>query len=192
MTTMLRNTLATLCLCLSIAIPNALPAASNVVDVDVPDVELVDQDSRSGRFVSDFIGDNLAAVTFTFTNCTTICPVLDGIFLGVQDRISDDLGRDSVLVSVTVDPTNDIPQRLKAHAARLDADPAWRFLTGDKDTVNDLLKALEVYAPNILDHPPTVFVVDGQNGVWTRLYGFPSPDKIAEVLDRYRAARAGE
>ena len=98
----------------------------------------------------------------------------------------------TAVYSVTVDPANDIPARLKAHAAKLDADPAWRFLTGDKDTVNELLKALEVYAPNILDHPPTVFVVDGQNGVWTRLYGFPSPDKIAEVLDRYRAARAGE
>ncbi len=187
---MLRNAITTLCLCLSVAAPHAVSAASNVVDVDVPDVELVDQDSRTGRFVSDFIGDNLAAVTFTFTNCTTICPVLDGIFLGVQDRISEDLGKDSVLVSVTIDPANDIPERLKAHADKLDADAAWSFLTGDKDTINDHLKSLEVYAPNILDHPPTVFVVDGRHGVWTRLYGFPSPDKIAEVLDGYRTARA--
>ena len=74
-------------------------------------------------------------------------------------------------------------------AEELDAKPGWTFLTGEKDTVNDLLKALEVYAPNIWDHPPTVFVVDGRRGVWTRLYGFPSPDKIVEVLDRYRAAR---
>ena len=165
--------------------------STSVVDVDVPDAELVDQDNHRVRFVSEVIGDRLAAVTFTFTNCTTICPVLDGIFLGVQSKIADDLGRDSILVSVTVDPTNDIPERLKAHAGRLDADPAWRFLTGDKDTVNSLLKALEVYAPNILDHPPTVFVVDGSRGVWTRLNGFPSPDKIAQILDQYRSARRG-
>jgi protein SCO1/2 len=94
-----------------------------------------------------------------------------------------------MLVSVTVDPTNDIPERLKAHAEKLDAKPGWRFLTGDKETVNGLLKALEVYAPNILDHPPTVFVVDGSRGIWTRLNGFPSPEKIAEGLNQYRAAR---
>lgn len=164
-------------------------ASSNVVDLDIPDVELVDQDNHRGRFVSDVIGDRLAAVTFTFTDCTTICPVLDGIFLGLQDKLADDLGGDSILVSVTVDPANDIPQRLKARAEELDAKPGWTFLTGEKDTVNDLLKALEVYAPNIWDHPPTVFVVDGRRGVWTRLYGFPSPDKIVAVLDGYRAAR---
>ncbi|MDH3817077.1 MAG: SCO family protein [Myxococcales bacterium] len=171
------------------AAPHPAAASSNVVDLDVPDVELVDQNNKRSRFVSDVIGDRLAAVTFTFTNCTTICPVLDGIFLGLQDEIADDLGRDSVLVSVSVDPANDIPQRLKAHAEELDAKPGWTFLTGEKDTVNGLLKALEVYAPNIWDHPPTVFVVDGRRGVWTRLYGFPSPDKIVEVLDRYRTAR---
>jgi len=171
------------------AAPSTAAAASNVVDLDVPDVELIDQDNHRGRFVSDVIGDRLAAITFTFTTCTTVCPVLDGIFLGLQDKIADDLGGDSILVSVSVDPTNDIPQRLKAHADELDAKPGWTFLTGEKDTVNDLLKALEVYAPNIWDHPPTVFVVDGRRGVWTRLYGFPSPDKIVDVLDGYRAAR---
>ena len=37
------------------------------------------------------------------------------------------------------------------------------------------------------DEQATVFVVDGAKGVWTRMYGFPSPDKIVEVLDEYRA-----
>jgi protein SCO1/2 len=191
MTTMFRILSIAVSLSLVLGAVQLASAASSVVDVDVPDVELVDQHSTRARFVSDVIGSNLAAVTFTFTNCTTICPVLDGIFIGVQEKIADDLGRDSILVSVTVDPVNDIPERLKAHADKLDADPAWRFLTGDKDTVNGLLKALEVYAPNILDHPPTVFVVDGSRGVWTRLNGFPSPDKIAQVLDQYRAERNG-
>jgi len=166
-------------------------AATNVVDLEVPDVELVDQDNQAGRFVSDVIGDHVAAISFTFTNCTTICPVIDGIFLGVQDRIAGDLGRDRILVSVTVDPANDIPERLKARAEELKARPGWSFLTGDKETVNRLLRALEVYTPDIWDHPPTVFVVDGRRGVWTRLNGFPSPDKITEVMDQYRAARQG-
>jgi protein SCO1/2 len=188
----LRNLIGVWAVAVLALLPLQAVAATNVVDLDVPDVELVNQDNQAGRFVSDFIGDNLAAVTFTFTNCTTICPVLDGIFIGVQEKIADDLGRDSILVSVTVDPANDIPERLKVRAEELDAKAGWSFLTGDKETVNRLLRALEVYAPDIWDHPPTVFVVDGRRGVWTRLNGFPSPDKIAQVLDHYRAARNGE
>ena len=163
---------------------------SNVVDLDVPDVELVNQDGETGRFVSDMIGDNLAAVTFTFTHCTTICPVLDGIFKRLQNEIADELGQDTVLLTVSVDPTRDIPERLKQHAEKLQAKPGWSFLTGETETVNGLLKELEVFAPNLLDHPPTVFVVDGRRDAWTRLYGFPKPDKIVEVLDRYRTARS--
>ena len=163
---------------------------SNVVDLDVPDVELLDQDGEAGRFVSEIIGDRLAAVTFTFTHCTTICPILDGIFKRLQNEIADGLGRDTLLLTVSVDPVRDIPERLKQHAEKLQARPGWSFLTGEQETVTELLKELEVWAPDIWDHPPTVFVVDGQRGVWTRLAGFPKPAKIVEVLERYRAARA--
>jgi protein SCO1/2 len=166
-------------------------SGSNVVDLDVPDVQLVNQDGERGRFVSEIVGENLAAVTFTFTHCTTVCPILDGIFKRVQREIADDLGEGTILLTVSVDPVRDIPERLKQHAGRLKAEPGWSFLTGEKETVTDLLKALEVYAPNIWDHPPTVFVVDGERDVWTRLYGFPTPAKIVEVLDGYRTARAG-
>lgn len=185
-----------LALCAQASDPHAAHAAhldsqggSNVVDLDIPDVDLIDQDGEPGRFVSDRIGDNLAAVTFTFTHCTTICPVLDGIFKRLQNDIADELGRDTVLLTVSVDPTRDIPERLKQHAEKLQAKPGWSFLTGEQETVTGLLKSLEVFAPNLLDHPPTVFVVDGRREVWTRLSGFPKPDKIVEVLDRYRTAR---
>lgn len=163
--------------------------AANRVELEVPDVELLDQTGQAARFVSERIGDNLAAVTFTFTHCTTICPILDGIFKRLQTEIADVLGVDTVLLTVSVDPVRDIPERLEMHAAKVQARPGWSFLTGDKQTVDDLLKALEVFAPNILDHPPTVFVVDGRSGEWSRLYGFPKPEEIVAVLDRYRAAR---
>lgn len=166
------------------------PSGPNVVDLDVPDVELVDQDGETARFVSQRIGDDLAVITFTFTTCTTICPALDGIFKRLQNEIGDELGQGTVMLTVSVDPENDIPERLKQHAVRLRAKPGWSFLTGERETVTDLLKAVEVFAPDILDHAPSVFVVDGRRGVWTRLYGFPKPAKIEEVLDGYRAARA--
>jgi protein SCO1/2 len=164
--------------------------APNVVELDVPDAELLDQNGEPGKFMSSRIGDNIAAVTFTFTHCTTICPTLDGIFKRLQDDIAEDLGKDAVMLTLSVDPVNDIPERLRQRADKLEAREGWTFLTGRKDVVNNLLRALEVYTPNITEHPPTVFVVDGRRGVWTRLTGFPKPAKITEVMDRYRAARS--
>jgi len=193
-------------ICLVLALPLALHAhtvrdnrlaglagsqgESNVVDLEVPDVTLLDQEGEPGRFVSDRIGDHLAAVTFSFSDCATICPLLDGVFLELQNEIADQLGQGTVLLTVSIDPVRDIPERLKQHAEELQAKPGWSFLTGEKQTVNRLLKALEVWAPDILNHPPTVFVVDGRRNVWTRLSGFPKPEQIVEVLDRYRTARS--
>lgn len=162
---------------------------SNVAKLKVPDLELLDQDGEKGRFVSDFIGDHLAAVTFTYTTCTTVCPILDSIFQRVQTSLGERLGKDIFLVTISVDPVTDIPQRLKAHAVKLKAQPGWRFLTGEKQSVNRILKALEVYSTDIFNHPPTVYVVDGRQGLWSRFNGYPSTSKIMEEFDRFNGLR---
>jgi protein SCO1/2 len=163
---------------------------SNMVNLKVPDLELVNQDGEKGRLVSDIIGDRLAAVTFTYTTCATACPVLDGIFKKVQQRLGEELGEETILITLSIDPVTDIPPRLKAHAEKIKAKPGWVFLTGEKQTVNRILKALEVYSPDIFNHPPTVFVVDGKRGVWSRINGFPFTAKILKVMDGFRIARA--
>ena len=183
-----RSILVCCALLVALAVP-AQAAETSLVHPEIPDVELVSQSGAKGRFVSDFIGNRLAVLTFTFTSCQTVCPVLDGIFKSVQSDLADQLGNETVILTVTVDPERDVPERLQHHANRVGAKPGWSYLTGEKDTVNELLRGVEVYSPNILDHSPTVFVVDGRRGVWTRLHGFPTPEEIAKVLDGYRAAR---
>lgn len=165
-------------------------AQDNVVDLTVPDVELVDQDGHAAHFRSELIGDHYAAITFIFTRCPTICPTLNGIFKRLQREIPDHVGEDTVLLTLSVDPVNDIPERLKEHAERMGAADGWSFLTGELNNVNRLLRSLDVYTPDFWDHAPTVYVVDGKRDVWTRLYGFPSSDQIREVLDGYRHDRA--
>jgi len=169
---------------------SAARAQENVVELSVPDVELVDQDGHVAHFRSELIGERYAAITFIFTRCPTICPTLNGIFKRLQREIPDRVGDDTVLLTLSVDPVNDIPERLKQHAERMGAADGWSFLTGELDAVNRLLRSLEVYTPDFWDHAPTVYVVDGERDVWTRLYGFPSSDQIREVLDGYRHDRA--
>ncbi len=94
-----------------------------------------------------------------------------------------------VLVSVSVDPTRDTPQRLKAYAARHKAQPGWIWLTGPKRTVDDVLDGLGAYSTNFEDHPSMVLVGDGRSGDWSRFFGFPSPDRIMEKVNTLQAAR---
>jgi cytochrome oxidase Cu insertion factor (SCO1/SenC/PrrC family) len=76
----------------------------NVVNLDIPDVELLNQYGEAGKFLSETIGEKRAVMTFTFTYCTTICPILDGIFQRLQGVIGDQLGHGTVMLTLSVDP----------------------------------------------------------------------------------------
>ena len=171
------------------AMLNKPAEAAKSTEVDLLDRTLVDQDGREVSFVSDVIGDRIVVMDFVYTSCTTVCPVLSALFGQVQGKLGDHLGDDVVLVSVSIDPTRDTPQRLKAYAARYQAQPGWIWLTGGKRTMDEVLDGLGAYSPNFEDHPSMVLVGDGRTGEWSRFFGFPSPDRIMEQVNALQAAR---
>jgi protein SCO1/2 len=157
--------------------------------VKLVDRELLDQEGRKVRFASEVIGDRIVAVDFVYTTCTTVCPVLSAVFAQVQERLGDRLGREVVLLSITVDPVRDKPQRLRAYAAKHGAREGWTWLTGSKRDVDEVLTAMGAYTPNFEDHPAMVLVGDGRTGEWTRFFGFPATDRIVGKIDELSAAR---
>ena len=159
------------------------PAEVNTADVKLLDLELVNQDGERLKFQSDAIGKKQVVMDFIFTTCTTICPIQSAIFAKLQDLLGERLGKEVALLSVSVDPMTDIPARLKEYARRYQAKPGWTFLTGQKQDVDRVLRSLEVYSADFTDHPPVVLVGDGRKGIWKRLYGFPSPEKLMAELE---------
>jgi len=105
---------------------------------EVPVVALEDQDGRP--FSPADLKGHAWAITFIYTRCPLpeFCPTIDRRFVAVQRLLANDPRlADVKLVSVTMDPDYDRPPILRAHAQRLGADTArWRFVTGDKDTVD--------------------------------------------------------
>src|SRR6185503_18939342 len=81
--------------------------------MDIPDIELLDQDGRKIHFYTDLGKGHTVAINFIFTTCTTICPPLGATFARVQKELGDRMGRDVRLISITVDPATDTPERLK-------------------------------------------------------------------------------
>jgi protein SCO1/2 len=168
---------------------NALTTGQQKVDVKLFDEALIDQDGQRVEFVSDVITDRIVVMNFIYTTCTTACPVASAIFQQVQGQLGPRLGKDVLMVSVSVDPVTDTPRRLKAYARKYKAKSGWTWLTGNKHAVTKVLEGLGAYAEDITTHPNMVLIGDVRRDVWTRLYGFTSPQQIAAQANHLLAAR---
>lgn len=167
----------------------------------VPDFALVDQDNRP---VDASIFDGRVTIAdFIFTNCPFVCP---GMSAAMQDLAAKLAGTDVRFVSISVDPERDTPAQLRDYATRHQADTArWRFLTGDRATVERILRdALlfevqerpETQIPladgttmsNIL-HPSHLALIGPDRRVLA-LYLFSSQDQLDQLESRARAGAA--
>lgn len=155
----------------------------------IPDVELLDQDGRKVHFYTDLVKGKVVAVNFIFTTCTTICPPLGATFARVQRELGARAGRDVHLISISVDPATDTPERLKAWGAKFHAAEGWTFVTGRKPQVDELLRALGAATGSPSDHTPTVLVGNDTAGQWTRAYGLARPAVLIGLIDAAAAGR---
>jgi protein SCO1/2 len=155
----------------------------------IPETEVVDQNGRSVHFHSDLVQGRTVAINFIFTNCATICPMLSANFRKVQEEIGENNSRIR-LISVSVDPENDTPARLKAFAARYHAGPNWTFVTGDKGSIDNLLNGLGMPVRNKLEHTPAVLIAN-DSGYRQRVDGLASAAVVTAAmrsgLDRSKA-----
>jgi protein SCO1/2 len=161
-------------------------------DVKILDLPVVTARGESVSFARDVVGDRLVAVNFIFTTCPSVCPIQSAIFAGIQKELGDRLGRDVHLVSISIDPKTDVPQRLQAYADRYHAGPGWTWVTGSKEDIDHILVGLGAYSRVVEEHAAMILVGDGRNGGWTRFYGFPKPTSVLERIDELAAARNDE
>ena len=166
------------------------PATETLDGLQIPDAALVDQDGRAVRFYTDLVKDRVVAVNFVFTTCTTICPPMGANFARLRKLLGDRAGREVHLISVSVDPATDTPERLKAWSQKFGAGPGWTLVTGDRDEVVRLLKALDAFTPNINDHTPLALLGNDARHRWTRASGLAAPARLAELIDDMAATPA--
>jgi cytochrome oxidase Cu insertion factor (SCO1/SenC/PrrC family) len=147
----------------------------------IPDARVYDQNGNRLNFYSDLIKGKTVAINFIFTTCTTICPPLTVTFRRVQQEMVE--RRLPVqLISISVDPTIDTPERLHDFAAKFKAGPGWTFVTGDKTEIDSLLQALGAAVANKNDHTPMILIGNDVAGYWTRTYGLSSPTALVNVI----------
>lgn len=98
-------------------------------DEPAPPFSLTDQHGR--RVALADLRGKVAIVTFLFTQCTDVCPVLPQVLARVDQYLSDADRARVAYVGISIDAHRDTPARLREFIAEHGLDAArWTLLTG--------------------------------------------------------------
>ncbi|MDJ0838098.1 MAG: SCO family protein [Acidobacteriota bacterium] len=172
--------------CLSSLVAQEIATSGNMRIADVP---VTTQHGRSLHFYRDLVKGKVVAVNFIFTNCPTICPPMGANYGKLQKLLGDHADRVR-LISISIDPNTDTPERLKAWSDQFDAAPGWTLVTGKKRDIETLLKTLKSFAADISTHSSTVLVGNDPAGFWTRANGLASPSELKAAVEKAAAVAA--
>ena len=150
--------------------------------VTIPDVTLINQDGQPVNVARDLAPGKLLVMNFLFTTCKGVCPPMGLNFGQLQKRLAGRLGQDVNLVSVSVDPLTDTPERLKTWRRQFGASAGWTLLTGPKRDVDHFLKALGVFSANKTEHSPFILIGRLSDGRWQRIHGLTPTEKLSEII----------
>jgi protein SCO1/2 len=157
--------------------------------VKLADVELTDQQRRRGRLPRDFVAGRIVVANFVFTTCGSVCPVISAIFAQLQQQLPADLARDTVMLSLSVDPLNDTPDRLDAKAKQYGSGANWRWLTGRVEDMEAALKGFGAYTSRPDDHLPMAVVGDPASDTWYRFTGTPGVQQLLRTVQQLQQQR---
>lgn len=155
----------------------------------LPPVDVQDA-SGAATTLAAFRG-RVVLLDFIYTHCPTLCVALGSSFEQLRARIATtDLRGNVVLVSLSFDPDNDLPEQLSDYANRFGgADATWRFLRPlSKRQLAELLRVTEVIVrpdgAGGFVHNAAINVIDRRG----RLIGIVDTDDVTDALALARAS----
>ena len=147
-----------------------------------PDVTLTDASGAEVRLASALGHEGPILLQFIFTTCPTICPVMSATFAAAQTKLGPKSEKVR-MVSISIDPEYDTPERLREYARRFKAGPRWLFLTGEAEDIRSVRKAFDAYpGDNKMRHEPLTFLRLSAGKAWVRLDGLTS---AAQLVGEY-------
>lgn len=154
-----------------------------------PDVELVDQHGESHRLYSDLLEGKVVVINAMFTSCSSSCPAMAARLAKIQRWLGDRLGSEVHILSISVDPETDTPQRLAGFADAFGARPGWYLLTGSQANVGEALRKLGQYVEEPEAHQSVMIMGNEPTGLWKKALGLAEADELIEILDSVLADR---
>ena len=155
-----------------------------------PDFTLTDQDGQP--FSLHNLRGKIVLLNFIFTRCPGPCPLLSLKFSQLQQKLGERLGKDIMLLSISIDPRHDTPAVLKDYAQRYSANlRGWKFLVGNtRETIVTASAFGADYEANqdgIVDHRLVTCVIDREGVAVKEFSGTDyTADEILVEIERHR------
>jgi protein SCO1/2 len=169
--------------------PAAAPDTKrSVAQYPIPDLRLVRDDDRSVSLRDEINDGRPVVVSFIYTTCTTVCPVTSATLAELQARLG--AAQDRVhLVSISIDPEQDTPARLRAYARQFHAGSAWQHYTGTVAATAAVQHAFQVYSGDKMDHAPVTLLRTAPDQDWVRIDGFATAEQLLAELQSVVSAK---
>lgn len=148
----------------------------------IPNVPVVSQDGRSLRFYDDVLKGKVSIISFIYTSCRDICPVVTARLSQLEDKLGDAAGRDYFFVSISIDPANDTPDKLKEYGKAFGVGPNWLFLTGDAKDIDAIRHRLGERSRALTEHRNEVLLFNDRSGEWERNSAFGDIGVLAAAV----------
>ena len=153
----------------------------STVDYALPQVSLVREDGKTVSLIDELNDGRPVILTFIYTTCTSICPMISQTLSELQSGLGSD--RDKVhMVSISIDPEQDTPARLREYAKKYGAGPEWQHYTGTVAASIATQRAFDVYRGDKMQHNPVTLLRAAPGKPWLRIDGFAT---VADLLGAY-------
>lgn len=148
----------------------------------IPAVRLVRDDGKMISLPQELDDGRPVVLNFIFTTCSSICPLMSQTFAQFDSQLGDD--RDRVhLMSISIDPEEDTPARLREYAQKFHAGPEWQHYTGTVEASQAAQRAFNAWRGDKMNHTPITLLRAAPGQPWLRIEGFVTP---TELLKLYR------
>jgi protein SCO1/2 len=156
----------------------ARPPAANYFT----DTVLVNQNGEPLRFYSDLLQGRVVIINPFFTSCKGVCPMTMARLKKVQEWLESRRDPDVMILSLTVDPATDTPEKLQAYAQQLGMEPGWQLLSGTPENVDFILKKLGQYVDEPDAHTNLLIVGNEATGLWKKAFALAGWEDLIAVI----------
>lgn len=172
--------------CHGVAVQIAPGVKRTTAPYPLPTVTLTRDDGQRQTLAQAFDDGRPVVLNFIYTSCNTICPVTSQVFMQTREQLGAQ--RDGVnMVSVSIDPEQDTPRRLKAYAKRFSSFGAWSHYTGSAAESLAVQRAFAAWRGDKMNHLPLTLIRPAPGQPWIRLDGYVSPDLLVTELRKAAA-----
>jgi protein SCO1/2 len=148
----------------------------------IPNLTVTTQNGKPVRFYDNLVKGKIVIISFIYTSCTDICPLTTARIAQLEDKLGDLVGRDVFILSMTVDPERDTPERLKEYAEAFGAGPGWSFVTGKPEDIRAINYKFGERSQVLSEHRNEIVIGNDATGEWQRDSIFGDIDRIAMTV----------